>query len=70
MEVIEWATPKGKPAHPSKFRLTDKGQAELTEIMRRNAAASLARGTANEEGVERVKRARRPRNLGGESNGS
>jgi len=57
VEVVDWATPKGKPTHPSKFRLTEKGQAELGRIMRANAAASLARGTEKEEGVERVRRA-------------
>lgn len=61
VEVVDWAQPKGKPAYPSKFRLTDKGQQVITEVMRRNAAGTIARGTANEEAVQRLLRDREER---------
>ena len=48
-EVVDWVTPKGGKPVPTKFRLLPKGQAIIGEIMRRNAAATLARGTAREE---------------------
>lgn len=56
VEVVDWATPKGKPPYPSKYRLTDKGYAVLGEIMRRNGAATAARGTAQEEAIAIQKR--------------
>lgn len=48
-EVVDWVTPKGGKPTPTRFRLTPKGQAIISEIMRRNVAASMARGTVNEE---------------------
>lgn len=56
VEVVEWSQPKGKPAQPSKFRLTAKGHQVLGEIMARNAAATLQRGTGKEEAVARLVR--------------
>lgn len=48
-EVVDWVTPKGGKPVPTRFRLLPKGQAIISEIMRRNVAASLARGTVSEE---------------------
>lgn len=67
VEVVKWTEGnKKEKAKPSVFRLTEKGEALLKGIMARNAAATLARGTALEEGAARVKRIREER----ESNGS
>lgn len=59
VEVVDWAKPKGKAAYPSKFRLLEKGRQAIAEVMRRNAAATLARGTANEEAVLGLLRSRK-----------
>ena len=64
VEVVDWATPKGKPAYPSRFRLLEKGRQAIAEVMQRNAAASLARGTQNEEAVMQMVRAREERRKG------
>lgn len=42
--------------NPTTFRLTEKGAAVLGEIMRGNAKATLARGTARAEGSASMKR--------------
>ncbi len=69
-EVAKWTEgSKTERPKPSVYRLTDKGCAVLGEIMRRNAAASLARGTVGEEGVESVKRAAGRTDGKGKSNG-
>lgn len=52
VEVVDY----NKDLKPTKFRLTEKGHRLLGEIMRRNALASRARGTTEEEGVEIVRR--------------
>lgn len=68
VEVVDWSTPKGaKMPQPSKYRLTDKGNRVLGDIMRRNAAATEARGTLQEEGAAILMRAAR---LKGEKHGS
>ena len=46
-EAVAWSN--DKIPVPTKFRLLPKGQAVISEIMRRNAAATLARGTVSEE---------------------
>lgn len=57
-EVAKWTEgSKTEPPKPAIYRLTDKGYAILGEIMRRNAAASIARGTANWEANESLRRA-------------
>lgn len=61
-EAIDW----NKDGVPTKFRLTDRGYATISVVMRRNAAASLARGTENEEAIARLKRAASEK---GKSNG-
>lgn len=45
-EATAWVGGKKKsdPMRPTAFRITDKGHALLGEIMRRNAAAAIARG--------------------------
>lgn len=49
-EVAQWtAGSKTAKPKPSVYRLTDKGYAILGEVMRRNALASLARGSEAEE---------------------
>jgi hypothetical protein len=49
-EVAKWtAGSKTGPPKPSVYRLTGKGHALLGEIMRRNAAGTLERGTAAAE---------------------
>lgn len=49
-EATDWVKPnKTSPAVPTRFRLLPKGQAVISEIQRRNAAATLARGTARQE---------------------
>lgn len=58
-EVAQWTagSKDGKtPPKPAVYLLTAKGYAVLGEIMRRNAAATLARGTARTEAVESVRR--------------
>ena len=64
VEVVDWATPKGKPAYPSRFRLTEKGRQAIAEVLRRNAEATLARGTGNEEAVSQMIRDREERRNG------
>lgn len=69
-EAVTWSADK-KPV-PTKFRLLPKGQALLGEIMRRNAAGTLARGTAAQEATDRLIQARNERNeteKKGKSNG-
>lgn len=61
VEVVDWAQPKGKPAYPSKFRLLEKGRQAIAEVMKRNAAGTIARGSANEEAVQRLLRDREER---------
>ncbi|QUE25342.1 hypothetical protein SEA_FIZZLES_48 [Microbacterium phage Fizzles] len=49
-EAIDWVKPsKTAPAVPTRFRLLPQGQAIISAIARRNAAATLARGTASQE---------------------
>lgn len=56
-EVAKWTEgSKTEPPKPAIYRLTDKGYAVLGEIMRRNAQATLARGTGNVEAVEAMKK--------------
>lgn len=62
-EVVQ----RNKDGDPTVFRLTDKGNAHLGEIMRRNAAASIARGSADQEAVDAVRRAAKERR--GKGNG-
>ncbi|QED11863.1 hypothetical protein SEA_MASHLEY_46 [Microbacterium phage Mashley] len=58
-EAIDWVKPsKTAPAVPTRFRLLPKGQAVISEIQHRNAAATLARGTAREEAAAAVRAAR------------
>jgi len=53
-----------KDLKPTRFRLTDKGYAHLNAIMKRNAAATLSRGTVSQEGGASV-----VRSMEGETNG-
>ena len=64
VEVVDWATPKGQKPYPSKFRLLEKGRQAIADVMRRNAEASMARGTANEEAVQAMIREREERRHG------
>lgn len=58
-EVATWtAGTKTTPGKPSTYRLLPKGQAVISEIQHRNAAATLARGTAHEEAAAAVRAAR------------
>lgn len=67
-EVNVWtAGSKTEPGKPSIYRLLPKGQAVISEIARRNAAATLARGSAADEGVAAMIEARKK---GGEGDGS
>ncbi len=55
-EVASWTNgTKTDPPRPSTYRVTDAGHALLGEIMRRNALASLARGTVAEEAGAQVR---------------
>lgn len=48
--VIEWAgATKTKPGKPSKVRIMPKGHQLLGDIMKRNAAGTLARGARVEQ---------------------
>lgn len=60
-EAVEFT----KDMKPTIFRLTDKGFALLAGIARRNAAATLARGSAREETYTAVRRSKKK----GEGNG-
>lgn len=66
-EAIAWSNEKGKTPVPTKFRLLPKGQAAISEVMRRNAAGTLARGGATAEPVLRMIRDRK---TGGGEGGS
>lgn len=67
-EVATWtAGTKTEPGRPSTYRLLPKGQAIITAIAQRNAAATLARDSAGEEGVAAMIKARLE---GGGENGS
>jgi len=58
-EATVWVTPKGgETPVPTKFRLLPKGQAIITGIAQRNAAATLARNSAGEEGVAAMVKSR------------
>lgn len=55
-EVAKWTEgSKTDPPKPSVYRLTDKGYAILGDIMRRNGAASVSRGSQREEAVNAIK---------------
>ncbi|QNJ55546.1 hypothetical protein SEA_PHINKY_54 [Microbacterium phage Phinky] len=69
-EATDWVKPnKTSPAVPTKFRLLPKGQAIISAIARRNAAATLARGGQSREPVLRMIQFREEK-LRGEGNGS
>ncbi|QIG59057.1 hypothetical protein SEA_FRANSOYER_49 [Microbacterium phage Fransoyer] len=51
-EATAWSN--DKVPVPTKFRLTDKGHAEIGRIMRANATETLRRGTGRLEGVMAV----------------
>jgi len=56
-EATKWVNGEKKtdPPRPVMFRITDKGHALIGEIMRRNAKATLARGTAAAEAGARIR---------------
>ncbi|WNN94074.1 hypothetical protein SEA_FREGLEY_48 [Microbacterium phage Fregley] len=56
-EVAKWTEgSKTEPPKPAVYRLTDKGHALLGEIMQRNAAATLARGSGATDAVDSMKK--------------
>lgn len=58
-EVATWtAGTKTTPGVPSTYRLLPKGQAVLSAIAARNAAGTVARNSASEEGVATMVKAR------------
>ncbi|QKO02799.1 hypothetical protein SEA_KELCOLE_46 [Microbacterium phage Kelcole] len=56
-EVAKWTEgSKTEPPKPAVYRLTDKGHALLGEIMQRNAAATLSRGSGATDAVDSMKK--------------
>ncbi|UDL15421.1 hypothetical protein SEA_PEPE25_46 [Microbacterium phage Pepe25] len=56
-EVAKWTEgSKTEPPKPAAYRLTDKGNALLGEVMRRNADATLARGSGPADAVAAMER--------------
>lgn len=67
-EVNVWtAGSKTEPGKPSIYRLLPKGQAVITAIAQRNAAGTLARGSAADEAGAALVKAQTE---GGSENGS
>lgn len=69
-EATQWVSGKSKadPPRPTMFRITDKGHAVIGDIMRRNAARTLERGTAAAEAGAALRKAKAEG--GSEENGS
>lgn len=67
-EVVTWVGgTKTSPGKPGVYRLLPKGQAVISEIMARNAAGTIARGSASAEAVAAMVKAREQK---GETDGT